>query len=125
MPTNDNTSRGRRPDTATLSRALSKGEPREIATIVALGADLHYRRESGYDALLDAVHGRDIVRDGRLMELLQFLVSHKVDLNGMSLHGETALRVLCERLPTLQRDGKARYRYTWHFHALESLPVSW
>ncbi len=97
MPTNDNTSRGRRPDTATLSRALSKGEPREIATLVALGADLHYRRESGYDALLDAVHGRDIVRDGRLMELLQFLVSHKVDLNGMSLHGETALRVLSHR----------------------------
>jgi len=38
---------------------------------------------------------------------------------------QTALRVLCERLPTLQLDGKARYRDTWHFHALESLPVSW
>ena len=38
---------------------------------------------------------------------------------------QTALRVLCERLPTLRPDGKARYRDTWHFHALESLPVSW
>jgi cytochrome P450 len=38
---------------------------------------------------------------------------------------QTALRVLCERLPTLQLDGRARYRDTWHFHALESLPVSW
>ena len=38
---------------------------------------------------------------------------------------QTALRVLCERLPTLQLEGKARYHDTWHFHALESLPVSW
>jgi cytochrome P450 len=38
---------------------------------------------------------------------------------------QTSLRVLCERLPTLQLDGNARYRDTWHFHALESLPVSW
>ena len=38
---------------------------------------------------------------------------------------QTALRVLCERLPSLRLVGKARYRDTWHFHALESLPVSW
>ncbi len=41
------------------------------------------------------------------------------------LEMQTALRVLFERLPGLQLQGSARYRDTWHFHALESLPVSW
>jgi cytochrome P450 len=40
------------------------------------------------------------------------------------LEMQTALRVLFERLPELRLDGKARYRDTWHFHALESLPVT-
>jgi cytochrome P450 len=38
------------------------------------------------------------------------------------LEMQTALRVLFERLPRLQLDGRAR---SWHFHALESLPVTW
>lgn len=38
---------------------------------------------------------------------------------------QTALRVLCARLPAMGLNGKARYRDTWHFHALASLPVSW
>jgi len=41
------------------------------------------------------------------------------------LEMQTALRVLFERLPDLQLEGTARYRDTWHFHALESLPVRW
>ena len=41
------------------------------------------------------------------------------------LEMQTALRVLFERLPRLQLEGTARYRDTWHFHALESLPVTW
>jgi cytochrome P450 len=41
------------------------------------------------------------------------------------LEMQTALRVLFERLPRLKLDGMARYRDTWHFHALESLPVTW
>jgi cytochrome P450 len=41
------------------------------------------------------------------------------------LEMQIALRVLFERLPRLQLDGMARYRDTWHFHALESLPVTW
>jgi cytochrome P450 len=40
------------------------------------------------------------------------------------LEMQTALRVLFERLPELRLDGRARYRDTWHFHALESLPVT-
>ena len=41
------------------------------------------------------------------------------------LEMQTALRVLFERLPDLHLAGQARYRDTWHFHALESLPVTW
>jgi len=41
------------------------------------------------------------------------------------LEMQTALRVLFERLPHLQLTGTPRYRDTWHFHALESLPVTW
>ena len=41
------------------------------------------------------------------------------------LEMQTALRVLFERLPGLQLEGTALYRDTWHFHALESLPVTW
>lgn len=41
------------------------------------------------------------------------------------LEMQTALRVLFERLPGLKLEGTARYRDTWHFHALESLPVGW
>ena len=40
------------------------------------------------------------------------------------LEMQTALRVLFERLPDLRLDSPARYRDTWHFHALESLPVA-
>jgi cytochrome P450 len=40
------------------------------------------------------------------------------------LEMQTALRVLLERLPNLRLDGPARYKDTWHFHALESLPVT-
>jgi cytochrome P450 len=41
------------------------------------------------------------------------------------LEMQTALRVLFESLPDLRLDGEARLRDTWHFHALESLPVAW
>ena len=41
------------------------------------------------------------------------------------LEMQTALRVLFQRLPNLTLTGPARYRDTWHFHALESLPVTW
>jgi len=41
------------------------------------------------------------------------------------LEMQTALRVLFESLPDLRLTGESRFRDTWHFHALESLPVAW
>jgi cytochrome P450 len=40
------------------------------------------------------------------------------------LEMQTALRVLFQRLPALRLDGPTLYKDTWHFHALESLPVA-
>ena len=40
------------------------------------------------------------------------------------LEMQTALRILFERLPNLRLTTPARYRDTWHFHALESLPIA-
>lgn len=41
------------------------------------------------------------------------------------LEMQTALKILFERLPGLRLDGATCYKDTWHFHALESLPVAW
>jgi ornithine cyclodeaminase/alanine dehydrogenase-like protein (mu-crystallin family) len=42
--------------------------------LIDAGADVHCKRDQGYDALLDAGHGRDLARDPRLLELLAFQV---------------------------------------------------
>jgi ankyrin repeat protein len=79
---------------ADLQAALGEGDPLRVKALIDAGADVHYKRPHGYDALLDAVHGRDVERDPRLLELLALLVAHGVDLSGVSTYGESALRVL-------------------------------
>lgn len=81
------------PGTADLRAALRGGDPQKVRALIEAGADIHYKTEHGYDALLDASFGRDS-RDPRLLELLALLVSHGVDLSGVSRYGESALRVL-------------------------------
>jgi ankyrin repeat protein len=79
------------PDLATV---IGQGDPEGVRALIAAGADIRYKREGGYDALLDAVHGRDVVRDPRLLALLELLVEEGVDLNGISDYKESGLRVL-------------------------------
>jgi ankyrin repeat protein len=81
------------PKTA-LTLALAAGDPEKVALLLARGADPHYLRANGYNAALDAVYGRDITRDTRLIDLLTLLIKHKVNLNAVSEYGESALRVL-------------------------------
>ena len=76
-----------------LTLALAAGDPEKVAEIVGAGADLHYSHD-GYTALLDAVHGRDVFADPRLLDLLTYLISKNVDLNSETKHSETVLRVL-------------------------------
>lgn len=77
-----------------LEAALLHGSPAAVAALIAAGADVRYVREHGYTALLDAVHGREIVRDARLLDLLGILVASGVDLDGITAYKESGLRVL-------------------------------
>jgi len=79
---------------ADLHMALSEGDPQRVRALIQTGADVCYKRDHGYDALLDAVHGRDVARDSRLLELLALLAAHGADLSGISSYGESGLRVL-------------------------------
>lgn len=77
-----------------LSAALGEGDPQKVAALIEAGADIRYKRDDGYDALVDAVHGRDVARDPRLLELLALLVAQGVDLSGVTTYAESGLRVL-------------------------------
>ena len=79
---------------ARLCEALGEGNPQVVRALIEAGADVHYKRDHGYDALLDAVHGRDVGKDPQLLELLALLVTHRVDLSGVTSYGESGLRVL-------------------------------
>ncbi len=76
-----------------LSYALSAGDPAKAALLLQHGANIRYRREGGYDAIIDAVQGRDITRDSRLIELLKLLVEHGADVNGRTKYCESGIRV--------------------------------
>ncbi|MBL8254202.1 MAG: ankyrin repeat domain-containing protein [Candidatus Competibacter sp.] len=78
--------------TADLSRALQEGDPQKISALIEAGADIHYQREGGYNALLDAVHG--LTRNTRLLDLLAWLAAQGVELSAVSDYAESALRVL-------------------------------
>src|SRR5678815_2684754 len=78
----------------TLLAALREGDRDKVAQLIAAGADILYRDDNGYDALIDAIHGRDVGRETRLLSLLQFLLDAGVELNGITRYGESALRVL-------------------------------
>ncbi len=49
-----------------VALALAGGDWQKVATLIENGADIHYKRSTGSDALLDAVHGRDVLNDPHL-----------------------------------------------------------
>jgi ankyrin repeat protein len=77
-----------------LPTVLGQGDPEAVAALITAGADVRYVREHGYAALIDAVHGRDVARDGRLLDLLRLLIANGVDLDAVTSYGESGLRVL-------------------------------
>jgi ankyrin repeat protein len=77
-----------------VSLALGAGEQEKLEILLEFGADLHYCRNAGYDALIDAVHGRDLSRDTQLIGLLRLLIGHGVALNAVTTYHESGLRVL-------------------------------
>ncbi len=79
-------------DESSLSSAF--GDPKKVAVLIEAGVDFRYQREHGYDAILDAVCRRDVLRDPHLLELLNQLIASGVSVRGMSSYGESAIRVL-------------------------------
>ncbi len=77
-----------------ITIALAAGDPGKVSALINAGADIRYTRQHDYNALLDAVHGRDIFPDSRLIELLNLLIAHAVDLDKVSTYAESGLRVL-------------------------------
>jgi ankyrin repeat protein len=76
------------------SFCLRGGDPLKLALVLERGADLHYTRGPGYDALLDAAFSRNSDGDPRLLDILKILIARGVALNGVSSYQESALRVL-------------------------------
>jgi ankyrin repeat protein len=81
-------------DVGVMAICLAGGDPQKVALLLEHGADLHYQRSDGYDALIDSVHGRDILRDERLISLLKLLIAQGVSLNTITSYKESGLRVL-------------------------------
>jgi ankyrin repeat protein len=79
---------------ADLQEALRDGDPQRVRDLIEAGADIRYQGAKGYDALIDAVHGRDVADDPRLLDLLAVLVAYGAPLDGESDYSETGLRVL-------------------------------
>jgi ankyrin repeat protein len=77
-----------------IALALAGGDPQKITLLLEHGADIHYKRSKGYDALVDAVHGRDVLHDAHLIDLLKLLIASGVELSGTTSYQESGLRVL-------------------------------
>ncbi len=77
-----------------LVDALHGGDPDGVADLIKAGADIRYQKDNGYDALIDAVHGRDILHDALLIEMLQLLIENGVSVQGESKWHESGARAL-------------------------------
>jgi hypothetical protein len=82
------------PSAEALKQALSAGDPLEVKALLDRGADIRYRYEHGYEALIHAVHGRDVFRDTQLIDLLRLLIDRGANLDAVTIFAESGLRVL-------------------------------
>ncbi len=80
-----------------LSHALGAGDPEKVAILLQHGADIHYRHDGDYDAIIDAVQGRDITQDARLIDLLKLLIEHGARIDGQTRYCESGVRVTSNR----------------------------
>ncbi|ODG99118.1 hypothetical protein A4S05_05580 [Nostoc sp. KVJ20] len=76
-----------------LGLAVQSGNLDKIQLILNSGADINYQSPNGYDVLINAMHGRDILQDQNLISTLNFLISRGAAVNGMSSYGESAIKI--------------------------------
>jgi ankyrin repeat protein len=79
-------------DGSSVCYALS--DLQKLALLIESGADIHYQDEHGYDALINAAFGRDVLHNPQLIDILNLLIANGVSLRGMSTYGESSVRVL-------------------------------
>ena len=80
--------------TGRLRTAIKESDTEKVVALIASGADVHYQSEKGYDALINAVYGKD---DARLIEIMTLLIQNGASLTGRTAYNETAVRVLSRR----------------------------
>ncbi|AFY33054.1 ankyrin repeat domain-containing protein [Calothrix sp. PCC 7507] len=76
-----------------LGLAVQSGNLEKIQFILDAGANINYQTAEGYDVLIDAMHGHDILQDQNLISTLNLLISRGAAVNGMSSYGESAIKV--------------------------------
>lgn len=76
-----------------LGLAVQSGNLNKIQLILDSGADINYQSPDGYDVLIHAMYGRDILQDQNLISTLNLLISRGVAVNGISSYGESAIKV--------------------------------
>jgi ankyrin repeat protein len=79
-------------DQTAMSYALS--DLQKLKVLIKAGADIRYQKEHGYDALINAAYGRDVLHNPQLLDILNLLIANGVSLKGMTTYGESAIRVL-------------------------------
>ena len=79
-------------DFATLRLALDNLE--KLTLLIEVGADLHFRDEDGYDAVISTAFGRDVLHNPQLLDILRLLIAHGVSVTSISSYKESAVSVL-------------------------------
>jgi len=77
-----------------IDLAIQSGSIDKIRFLLDAGADIHYRTPDGYDVLINAMYGRDIKQDKNLLPILNLLIEKGVNVDGASIYGESALKVV-------------------------------
>jgi ankyrin repeat protein len=106
------------PSRGDVIAAIRRGEIEELRALVDAGGDLHFSDENGYDALIHAVYGEAVQDRDRLVALVQYLVSQRVPLSGVTRDSEWALGELLhagpfEAVSLLLKAGADRSRLRW------------
>jgi len=76
-----------------LYHAVRDGDLRRVTVLIEEGADVRYQREAGYDVLIDAAYGNDVLQNPELIEILRLLIGKGAPLRGTTTYGESAIRV--------------------------------
>lgn len=101
-----------------LQLAVQSGNLAKIKSLLDSGANINYQRPKGYDVLIDAMHGRDIVKDANLISILKLLLDRGAKVDGISSYGETALKIASRRgrfdaVQLLLKSGCERQQLEW------------